>query len=47
MIDFLFKKKIAEDIFEDLQDTYEFSKNHDQRKEKDDFKKNMIKIMIK
>ena len=26
-----------EDTFEDLQDTYEFSKNHDYDKEKDDF----------
>ena len=30
---------IEEDTFEDLQDTYEFSKNHDRRneREKDDF----------
>ncbi len=31
------KKIIEEDTFEDLQDTYEFSKNHDYRKDKDDF----------
>lgn len=31
------KKIIEEDTFEDLQDTYEFSKNHDYDKEKDDF----------
>ena len=30
---------MEEDTFEDLQDTYEFSKNHDRRneREKDDF----------
>lgn len=34
------KKIIEEDTFEDLQDTYEFSKNHDSKNdiEKDDFK---------
>lgn len=33
------KKIIEEDTFEDLLDTYEFSKNHDSRNEieKDDF----------
>lgn len=31
------KKIIEEDTFEDLQDTYEFSKNNDYEKEKDDF----------
>lgn len=31
------QKIIEEDTFEDLQDTYEFSKNHDYEKEKDDF----------
>ncbi len=31
------KKIIEEETFEDLQDTYEFSKNHDYDKEKDDF----------
>ena len=31
------KKIIEEDTFEDLQDTYEFSKNHDYEREKDDF----------
>ena len=31
------KKIIEEDTFEDLQDTYEFSKNHDYDREKDDF----------
>ena len=31
------KKIIEEDTFEDLQDTYEFSKNHDFEREKDDF----------
>lgn len=31
------KKIIEEDTFEGLQDTYEFSKNHDYEKEKDDF----------
>lgn len=31
------KKIIEEDTFEDLQDTYEFSKNHDYDKEKDNF----------
>ena len=31
------KKIIEEDTFEDLQDTYEFSKNHDYENEKDDF----------
>ncbi len=31
------KKIIEEDTFEDLQDTYKFSKNHDYDKEKDDF----------
>ena len=32
------KKIIEEDTFEDLQDTYEFSKNHDNKDiEKDDF----------
>lgn len=32
------KKIIEEDTFEDLKDTYEFSKNHDYEREKDDFK---------
>lgn len=31
------KKIIEEDTFEDLQDTYEFSKNHDYERKKDDF----------
>ena len=31
------KKIIEEETFEDLQDTYEFSKNHDYEREKDDF----------
>ena len=31
------KKIIEEDTFEDLQDTYEFSKNQDYDREKDDF----------
>ncbi len=31
------KKIIEEDTFEDLQDTYEFSKNHDFESDKDDF----------
>ena len=31
------KKIIEEDTFEDLQGTYEFSKNHDYEREKDDF----------
>ena len=31
------KKIIEEDTFEDLQDTYEFSKNHDYERDKDDF----------
>ena len=31
------KKIIEEDTFEDLQDTYEFSKNHDYEREKYDF----------
>ena len=31
------KKIIEEDTFEDLQDTYEFSKNHDCERDKDDF----------
>lgn len=31
------KKIIEEDTFEDLQDNYEFSKNHDYDKEKNDF----------
>lgn len=31
------KKIIEEDTFEDLQDTYEFSKNHDYEKEKSDY----------
>ena len=31
------KKIIEEDTFEDLKDTYEFSKNHDYEREKDDF----------
>ena len=31
------KKIIEEDTFEDLQDIYEFSKNHDYEREKDDF----------
>lgn len=38
--EYLYSKKIIEkDTFEDLQDTYEFSKNHDIRNEieKDDF----------
>ena len=35
------KKIIEEDTFEDLQDTYEFSKNHDYKKEKDDYDLNM------
>lgn len=34
----LYSKKIIEEgTFEDLQDTYEFSKNHNYDKEKDDF----------
>ena len=34
----LYSKKIIEkDTFENLQDTYEFSKNHDYEREKDDF----------
>ena len=34
----LYSKKIIEkDTFEDLQDTYEFSKNHDYERDKDDF----------
>lgn len=35
------KKIITKDTFEDLQDTYEFSKNHDYKKEKDDYDLNM------
>lgn len=31
------KKIIEEDTFEDLQDAYVFSKNHDYEREKDDF----------
>lgn len=31
------KKIIEEDTFEDLQDNYEFSKNHDYERDKDDF----------
>ena len=31
------RKLLKKDTFEDLQDTYEFSKNHDYEKEKDDF----------
>lgn len=31
------KNIIEEDTFEDLQDTYEFSKNHDYERDKDDF----------
>ena len=31
------KKIIEEDTFEDLQDTYEFSKNHDYERDKDNF----------
>ena len=31
------KKIIEEETFNDLQDTYEFSKNHDYEREKDDF----------
>ena len=31
------KKIIEEDTFEDLQDTYEYSKNHDYKRDKDDF----------
>ena len=31
------KKIIEEETFDDLQDTYEFSKNHDYEREKDDF----------
>lgn len=31
------KKIIEEDTFEDLEDTYEFSKNHDYERDKDDF----------
>lgn len=31
------KKIIEEDTFGDLKDTYEFSKNHDYEREKDDF----------
>ena len=31
------KKIIEENTFEYLQDTYEFSKNHDFEREKDDF----------
>ena len=30
-------KIIEEDTFEDLQDTYEFSKKHDYERDKDDF----------
>ena len=37
MINISKKKIIEEDTFEDLQDTYEFSKNHDYEREKDDF----------
>lgn len=32
------KKIIEEDTFDNLQDTYEFSKNHDYEREKDDLK---------
>ncbi len=35
--DLYLKKIIEEGTFEDLQDTYEFSKNDDYDKEKDDF----------
>ena len=31
------KKIIEEDTFEYLYDTYEFSKNHDYKRDKDDF----------
>ncbi len=31
------KKIIEEDIFEDLQDTYEFSKNHDFGRDEENF----------
>ena len=31
------KKIIEEDIFKDLKDTYEFSKNYDYESDKDDF----------
>ena len=31
------KKIIEEDTFENLQDTYEFCKNHDYERDKDDF----------
>ena len=31
------KKIIEEDTFEDLQDIYEFSKNHNYDRDKDDF----------
>lgn len=43
------KKIIEEDTFEDLQDTYEFSKNHDSKNdiEKDDFKMKIFLICIK
>ena len=38
VVEDLYSKKIIEkDTFKDLQDTYEFSKNHDYRKDKDDF----------
>ena len=40
------KKIIEEDTFEDLQDTYEFSKNHDYEKEKDDFEMGIWQMYV-
>ena len=38
VVEDLYSKKIIEEYtFENLQDTYEFSKNHDYEREKDDF----------
>ena len=39
-------KFIKEDTFEDLQDTYEFSKNHDYEREKNDFEMEIWQIYV-
>ena len=40
------KKIIEEETFDDLQDTYEFSKNHDYEREKDDFEMEIWQIYV-
>ena len=40
------KKIIEEETFDDLQDTYEFSKNHDYEREKDDFEMEIWLIYV-